>query len=179
MKHVLIATVGRPASGKTFWAESLVRGYPVGRIGRVNRDLLRLMSHGGYLGCRAQEEQVTTAQLAIVRAYLEERDVVVDDTNLLGIESVDRWLGIARSAGSSLAITDFLDVPPEVCRARNAAREPGADQVPESEMNRLWSRFKRGMFLGDPCYDDRPDREAIDAFRKYVTSLDISLMVME
>src|SRR5512136_1633801 len=161
MTHVLIVTVGMPGSGKSYWAEDFVRSYPVGMIGRVNRDLLRLMSHGGYLGCREQEEQVTAAQLAIVRAYLEERDVVVDDTNLLGIESVDHWLGVARGAGSSLAITDFLDVPLEVCQARNAAREPGVDLVPESEMSRMWSRFKRGMFLGDPCCHDRPDREAI------------------
>lgn len=163
----LIVTVGVQGAGKTTWAMREVDQYRVGTVGRVNRDQLRTMSHGGYKGCKEQEYQVTVAQNALVRTYLEcGMDVVVDDTNMHGAASLDRWLEMADRFGVDLRVVDFLDVPVAECVRRNDLRLVG--RIPESEIHRTWNGFRDHMSDGRGHCEDR---EIVDEFRAYVRSL--------
>ena len=76
-------TRGLPGSGKTTFAKSWVAESPTTRT-RVNRDDLRDMLFGARTGLTFEQEQhVTSASHALVRAHLRRGlDVITDDTNL-------------------------------------------------------------------------------------------------
>lgn len=76
-------TRGLPGSGKTTFAKDWVSQSPTNRT-RVNRDDLRDMLFGARTGLTFEQEQhVTSASHALVRAHLRRGlDVITDDTNL-------------------------------------------------------------------------------------------------
>lgn len=152
----LIITVGIPGCGKTTEAVKYVAKAPATRI-RVNRDDLRTMGHGGWLGLVDQEDQITVLQLEAVRALLRAGiTVVVDDTNLYP-DSRARLFGIALSLGAQFEVWDFTEMPLEIALERNAGREGPArldDEVIRSKY-RTWvtEPAQRGE---DPLRDVRP-----------------------
>lgn len=126
----LAITRGYPGSGKTTRARQWVAADPTSRV-RVNRDDLRFNLFGQYTGLDySQEQTVTTAQHAAVKALLAAgRDVVVDDTNLR-LRHARNYADIALAAGADFEVWD-IDTPVEVCIERDDARTPyvGADVI--------------------------------------------------
>lgn len=120
----LIITVGLPAAGKSTRAKQWVAENPARRA-RVNRDDLRAMLHGGRLGTSDQEDQVTHAQHAAVRALLGAGvDVVCDDTNLRAAHR-EQFAVIAAECGAELVMWDMRHVDVAVCVSRDAGRPSG------------------------------------------------------
>jgi predicted kinase len=154
--------------------------YRIGTVGRVNRDQLRIMSHGGYKGNAEQEHQITLAQNALVETYLGSgMDVIVDDTNMRGLKALGRWLEVADRFRVDLLVVDFLDIPIEECIRRNDLRLVG--RVPVEAIHRTWNEFRKS-FPSDP---GREDHEVIAEFRTSVQSVErmsrytrVELMVM-
>lgn len=160
----LVITRGLPASGKTTWARAWVAGVP-GRRARVNRDDLRAQLFGGERKTRlshADEESVTAAQQAAVRALLGRGlDVVVDDTNLR-LKFARVWADLAAAAGAGFEVVDdFLAVPVDVCVERDRQRPDG---VGEAVIRDMYQRFLAGGRLGAVV----PTERAAPPVRPYV-----------
>jgi predicted kinase len=118
----LTITRGLPGSGKTTLARGWVADDPETRT-RVNRDDLRMTVYGVHTGLSyAQEQTITTAQHAAVRALLVNgRDVIVDDTNLR-LRNARAWADLAVEVGADLHVWD-IETAPDECVRRDAARD--------------------------------------------------------
>lgn len=113
---MLIVMRGLPASGKTTLAKRL--GHT-----RCNRDGIRLLLHGGFVGTDEAEHEVSIAQTAAVEALLDARvTVVIDDCNLHD-NALQYWRRVAESRHHQFVIYDFSDVDVEVCVKRAAGRD--------------------------------------------------------
>ncbi|RHA38698.1 phosphatase domain-containing protein [Cellulomonas rhizosphaerae] len=134
----LIITRGYPGSGKTTYAQAWVAEDPEQRA-RVNRDDLR-----GNLYCQhqgltfAQEQTITAAQHAAVRALLTAgRDVIVDDTNLR-LRHARNWADLAVEKDVPFVVID-VDTPVDECIRRDANR---ARVVGERVIRDMAARFR-------------------------------------
>lgn len=135
----LFVTRGLPGSGKTTAATKMVNDaitrdtdgkVKAVKLSRINRDSFRAMMHGSRLGAGQQEQLVTIAQHAAVRALLlNGKDVVVDDTNLRDSQ-IREFKRIADECCADLFVIDLRAVPLEECIERDAARQ-GAASVGE------------------------------------------------
>jgi predicted kinase len=132
----LIITRGLPGSGKSTWAQAVVRA-GAGEFTRVNRDDVRrdvFGAPGKAVFDRAGEQAVTAAQQAMARALLAAgRSVIVDDTNLR-LRFARQWADLAHGMGAQFVVEDrFLDVPLMQCIAQDAGRPDGvgADVIRE------------------------------------------------
>lgn len=151
----LVATRGLPAAGKSRWAREWVAEAPTERV-RVNRDDMRRMLHGGYLGTVDQEAIVTAmAHAAVTAALVRGRDVVCDDTNLTD-RHVDDLHRLARRAGAGFEVHDMTGVDVELCVRRDAAR-PAPERVGEYVIRRMWQRH---LAAGRPAPAGRWPRPA-------------------
>lgn len=138
---MLRTTVGLPGSGKTTDAIEWVAIDPMNRA-RINRDDLRAMMHGGYLGTREQEEQITDVRdAAVIKLLRRGISVIVDETNL-------RWAHLAhvqrmaRRVQVDFEIVSYLDTSIEECVARDAAR---SHPVGENEIYSMWFNSLRNQ----------------------------------
>lgn len=136
----LTITRGLPASGKTTYARALVAA-DVNTV-RVNRDDLRQNLFGADRLAYEQEQIVTTAQRASVRALLESgRSVVVDDTHLR-LRFARAWADLAQELGVEFKVVD-LDTSPDECVKRDEGRFYGGDRyVGEAVIRDLAKRFR-------------------------------------
>lgn len=135
----LVITRGAPASGKSTWARQWVAEFPDERV-RVNRDDLRKMLHDKLSGLTgAQENALTRAQQAQVRAFLKAGiDVVVDDTHTR-LSHVTAWESLAREVGAEFEVNEsFRDVSLAECGSRNNLR---MRQVPYSVIAKMHQRL--------------------------------------
>lgn len=138
-------TRGLPGSGKSTvaretFAEHLARLIAENsqklNLSLVSRDEFRRMFHGQRLGWARQEQLVTVAQEATIRALLAAgSDVFVHDTNLPD-SAVARFDRLARSCGARLEVIDLRDVPLEECIRRDSIR-PGAECVGEEVIRNM------------------------------------------
>jgi len=111
-------TKGLPASGKSTWAKEQVEKN--GNIRRVNKDMLRGML-GGKHNKRIERIVEKARDAAILAALAEGFDVIVDDTNLA--DRHEKHLrDITRGKAEFVVNASFLDVPVEVCIARDRER---------------------------------------------------------
>lgn len=134
----LIVTRGLPASGKTTRAVAWVAENPAGRA-RVNRDSLRTMLHGGYLGTESQETVTSMVQRIAVSSLLHcGASVIVDDTNLPDTVVAD-WRRLAGEQGARFEVWDFTHVPVDECVRRDGMRE-GATRVGEHVIRGMHER---------------------------------------
>lgn len=120
----LLVLVGLPGSGKSTLARRWVDADPAHRA-RVSRDDLRMMLHGRLAWEQEwQEDQVTTAQHALVAALLAAGISVVADATNLTARHRQALAEIARQAGARVVV-QVVDTPVEECVARDAARPDG------------------------------------------------------
>lgn len=135
----LVITRGLPASGKTTFARRWVEAAP-GRA-RVNRDDLRATLFGRQRLEFTQEQQVTLAQHAAVRALLlGGSSVVVDDTNLR-LRYARAFADLAVAAGAEFGVEE-LTTPLEECLRRDAARAAAGERaVGERVLRELAARY--------------------------------------
>lgn len=126
-RPVLYIFRGLPGCGKSTQALSMVASVRPGMV-RSNRDLLRIMMHGGWRGDEESERQVTRMQFAGITAMLGDGlDVVCDDTNLP--DSCVHKLGeLAWRGGGYPEVIDMRGVSLERCLAQNAGRQ-GAERL--------------------------------------------------
>lgn len=135
----LIITRGLPGSGKSTFARRWVSEDPKRRA-EVNRDLLRVMMHGGYVDA---EPMITAARDAMISKLLSRGvDVVCSDTNLP--QRVARDIArVGRLAGAEVQVQDFTGIPLEVCLSRNATRTD-KEPVPEKRIREMHDRYIAG-----------------------------------
>jgi len=121
-RPILIITRGLPASGKSTAAIAWVNADPDWRA-RMNRDDLRSMAHGRWLGTPSQEAIVSGAQHAGVRTALSHgTSVIVDDTNLY-TRDVTLFEKIAAEMEADFEIWDFRGAPLQRCIDWDAQRD--------------------------------------------------------
>lgn len=140
----LTITRGLPGSGKTSWAKA---GQMVSEYARFNRDDLRHMVFGAYVGLSpAEEDKITQIQQSGVRAALSiGEDVVVDDTNL-NTKTVKAWQKIAAEYGADFVVKDF-DVNPDQCFMNvMKRRDEGGRFVPQEVILRMYNRYLKNGF---------------------------------
>lgn len=117
-------TKGLPASGKSTYARSLVKG--MNQVykeswKRINKDDLRAMLDDGRWS-RANEEFVLFIRDTIaVYALKKGISIIIDDTNFAP-KHEERFRAMAREYGAEFEIKDFTDVSPEECIKRDLAR---------------------------------------------------------
>lgn len=145
----LIATRGLPGSGKSTRAKEWVDEAPEQRA-RVNRDDIREMLHGGWLGSDFQEDQVSfVAHNAIAMLLRNEVDVICDDTNLYD-RHVEALRLIAQTAGAEFEVWDMTDVPLDVCIQRDVLRGlAGGRYVGEKVIRRMYDGYERRHRTGE------------------------------
>jgi len=145
----LVITRGLPGSGKSTWARAWVATDPARRA-RVNRDDIRAMLRRGPWphGDVDAEAMVSVIQHAAVSALLSHGyDVIMDDTHLTA-ERVAEAVALAATAGARLEIVSLLDVPIEICIARDLARsQPAPDDArPEpvgaDRIRQMWAEHQ-------------------------------------
>lgn len=146
----LIATCGLPASGKSSAAIAWVSADPAWRA-RMNRDDLRAMAHGGFLGTGAQEAIVSGAQHAGVRTALAHgTSVIVDDTNLRACD-LRLFEKIAAEMDADFEVWDFRGVPLQVCIDRDAQRDE-RDRVGEGVIRKKYEDHIVPWLAGEEDY---------------------------
>jgi len=123
------------------------------------------MLFSAYCGLTwAQEETVTVAQHAAVRAALMSgKSVVVDDTNLRA-KHARALLDIAADTGSAWSVHDLTGVPVEECIARDAARGAGGQRAVGADV----IRRMHAKYLGRPLQPVEPTLAALTDTRVYV-----------
>lgn len=147
MTQELIITRGLPASGKTTYALDWIRAAPELRV-RTNRDEMRAALYGEYVLPYHQEQTVTVAQQAAVRALLRAgKSVIVDDTHLRP-KYVKPWFEMAQSLNVFAKTLDFDHVTIEECIERDKRRGlQGHRTVGEDVIRRMAKSFSRGKLL--------------------------------
>lgn len=136
---------GLPASGKTTAAKAVIGKAIAGgnaKLVRVNRDELRDQLFGGHGGHGTNEQAITAASHAAIRALLEQGvSVICDDTNLR-LRYLRDLVQLAHGCSADVRLVQqFLAVPLEECLRRDEARPArvGADVIRD-----LHARFIAG-----------------------------------
>ena len=110
---------GLPSSGKSTRAYELAA--ETGAV-VVNRDSLRKMLHDTFWSGKSElEDQVTIAEDAQVRAFLEANVSVIVDATHLNPKFLRKWAKLAGQVGAEFEVVD-LDTPVDECRRRDHAR---------------------------------------------------------
>lgn len=130
-KPVLLCLRGLPASGKTTFAKQLVDDGWV----RVNKDDLRKMLHNSVFSKSNEAFVLSLRDEIIIRALVNGKNVVVDDTNL-DPKHRAQFESIASEFLSDYE-EKFFDTPVEECIKRNSFR---AEPVPEKV---IWDMYHR------------------------------------
>ena len=120
----IIATVGLPGSGKSTWAAQYQKDNPNTVI--VCRDDLRRMLVDYKFSKRNEKLVASIRDQVIVEAILNDRDVIVADTNLAPKTQnalIDLAASLCEKANVELVFESFLDVPVHVCVERDLKRE--------------------------------------------------------
>ena len=127
-KHILIATVGLPRSGKTTWARS--QSYPV-----VCPDAIRLALHGQRFQALAEPFVWASAKLMVRALFGAGHKIVILDATNTTKKRREEWV----SANEWGLFLKHINTPVEVCRTR-AALENDAEILPV--IDRMAAQFE-------------------------------------
>lgn len=132
----LLMLRGLPASGKSTFAENLMK---TGEYYRVNRDLLRTMLHCDKFNSKNEIMTIETQRLIVGTLLADGKNVIVDDTNL-GEKHLVAWQRVAETFGAAFEM-QVIDTPFKTCIERNKNRDK---KVPESVIRNMALQY--GMF---------------------------------
>jgi predicted kinase len=169
----LVITRGLPASGKSTWARAWVKEDPLHRA-EVNRDHLREMLHGGFVG--DAETQVTQVSHGAIELLLKRGvSVVCSDTNLPQRSARD-LAKLGRKVGADVRVKDFTYVPLQTCLDRNTGREWTGGFVPPNVIRDMHTRYIKGRTYPLPLPEE--DSATADAaFAEYVPGAGTVILV--
>lgn len=171
-RPLLVVLVGAPGSGKSSWVAR--QGWPAGAV--VSSDATRLV----LTGSEARSDPGATQDRADTRATWDVVYRVVGERLLRGLDTVVDSTGgalarrrLLRLAARYAAQVDLvvLDVPLEVCQARNAARDR---VVPPGVVETIWGATE-GL-LADWTSGWLPRRHPVDWLMR--RRLDVRLAVI-
>ena len=128
----LLALKGLPGSGKTTFAKQLVDDGWV----RVNKDDLRKMLHNSIFSKSNEAFVLSLRDEIIIRALVNGKNVVVDDTNLDPKHRV-QFESIAQEFMADYH-EKFFDTPVEECIKRNKLRD---NPVPDKVIYTMFERY--------------------------------------
>lgn len=145
----LAITRGYPASGKTTVALKWLAEDPDKRY-RLNRDDSRATNGFDGIGSNDQERHVTIAEMAALRALLENGvSVIVDATNLR-LKYAREFANLAVALGVDFEVID-VPTPLEECLRNNEfRRNAGGRYVPESAIRKMAKSFPLKAWVGKP-----------------------------
>lgn len=148
----LLALRGLPASGKTTYAKELVKEGWV----RVNKDDLRAMLNSSKWSPENEAFIVSLRDEIIIRALVNGKNVVVDDTNL----DPKHLVQFQAIAGEFLAEFEirFFDTPVKECIRRNALRD---NPVPEKVIYSFYNKYLAPPTVTTVVDEDDEREEAI------------------
>jgi predicted kinase len=136
----LVVTIAIPGAGKSTWAEQRFTPTQI-----INLDELRERVCDDPTDMDATPDAVAIQDLLVDARCRRRRLTVVDATNLRP-EVRAKLIEIALT-NLMVPVAVVLDVPLEVCRARNAARPR---QVPKPVMDRMWQQFTKTIPTDGP-----------------------------
>ena len=138
----LVITRGLPGSGKSARARAWVNEDPNHRA-EVNRDSIRAMLHGGYIGDQDVEAMVTTVSHQSIRELLRSGvSVVCSDTNLPQRHARE-IARIGQSQGADVEVWDMTNVDIDLCHVRNNQRTDKRP-VPMNVIEDMYARYIKG-----------------------------------
>lgn len=150
-KPKVIMLKGLPGSGKTQWARDYVDTHN-GKVKRINKDDLRAMMDNGKWHWENEKFVLNCRDQLIMRALMEGKDVIVDDTNLN--PKMER--GIRTLVGPSVTVeVMFFDVDVKECIERDSKRE-GTAHVGEDVIMGMYNKWEGGWKDAD-CSIHRAD----------------------
>lgn len=129
----IILTRGLPASGKSTWAKEFARVNP--NVVRVSRDDLRTQLFPGADYRDIDEDLITEAETALVRAALRQDKTVVVDAMHLQQRYINRW----QKLGYPVEVVEF-HTDEVTLLVRNRLR-PFEDTVPEEVIKRNFQKY--------------------------------------
>jgi len=138
----MIVLRGLPGAGKTTYAKAYQEEYP--ETVRVNRDSLRDMMYDGRW-TKAREDLVRETENFIVQlALADDRDVIVDDTNL-DPEVYFRWQELVENYNRATVqpvklVTKDFHTSVKQCKINNAKRT-GRARVSDEVIDRFYEKY--------------------------------------
>lgn len=139
---------GLPSSGKSTRAYELAA--ETGAV-VVNRDSLRKMLHDTFWSGKSElEDQVTIAEDAQVKAFLEAGISVTIDATHLNPKYLRKWAKLAGQYGAEFEVVD-LDTPVDECRRRDHARMlAGGRYVGDAVIERMAKQWPKRPVVTAP-----------------------------
>lgn len=138
---------GLPASGKSTRAKEIIE--QSGNTVRINKDLLRKMLHFDKHDWK-NEERTRAASRLLTKYFLDECNVIVDDTNL-NERTLQSWKGLAQEKGVKHQVVK-MDTTIGMCLIRDKGREGsvGPDVIVQMAMrNSVYPIPQKGFVLVD------------------------------
>ena len=135
----LYCTVGIPGSGKSFWAQQVLKENP-SWVG-ANRDTIRLAMFSEDNPWRpSKEKDVVQQERNIVETALSlGKTVVIHDTSLSN-KTQNMWVNSADKYNANFIVKDFTDVPLATCIERDRLRQ-GKERVGEVVIQNMALRY--------------------------------------
>ncbi len=144
---LILATLGLPGSGKSYWAKQFVKDNP--NFVRVNKDDIRVAMRkekGKAEDVRVNESEVIARETdLILNALKSGKSVVSDNTHLNPSHIKERYPRLINENNLygkvKVVVKSFLDVPFEVCVERDKGRS-GIESVGFQVIERMWKEWR-------------------------------------